>query len=105
MTLERTPEGATYWSTRGLAAQVGLSHQSVARNWQALGLQPSCAEVFSLSSDSNFVPKVRDVVRLYLNLPGQRLRALLQQEYPMPAAGVHPTRVTQRHRPYLYPHA
>ena len=72
-TLERTPEGATHWSTRRLATRLGLSHQSVARIWRAFGLQPHRAEGFNLSSDPHFVAKVRDVVGLYLNPPDNTL--------------------------------
>ncbi len=72
-TLQRTPEGATHWSTRRLAARLGLSHQSIARIWRAFGLQPHRAEVFNLSTDPYFVAKVRDVVGLYMNPPANAL--------------------------------
>ena len=72
-TLERTPPGATHWSTRRLAARLGLSHQSVARIWRAFGLQPHRTEGFNLSNDPHFVAKVRDVVGLYLNPPDNAL--------------------------------
>ncbi len=39
-TLETTPKDATHWSTRSLAAQVGLSQTAVSRIWRAFGLQP-----------------------------------------------------------------
>ena len=38
-TLEETPEGATHWSKRELARQVGISPASVHRIWRAFGLQ------------------------------------------------------------------
>jgi transposase len=72
-TLESTPTGATHWSTRRLAARLGLSHQSIARIWHAFGLQPHRTEVFNLSRDPHFVAKVRDVVGLYLNPPDNAL--------------------------------
>jgi transposase len=72
-TLERTPEEATHWSTRRLAARLGLSHQSIARIWRAFGLQPHRAEGFNLSNDPHFVAKVRDVVGLYLHPPANAL--------------------------------
>lgn len=73
MTLETTPPHATHWSTRGLAAELGLSHQSVARIWQAFRLAPHRSESFSLSHDPHFVAKVRDVVGLYLSPPDNAL--------------------------------
>ena len=39
-TLETTPADATHWSTRSMAAQVGLSQTAVSRIWRAFGLQP-----------------------------------------------------------------
>lgn len=34
-TLETAPADATHWSTRGLAAKHGISHQTVAEIWRA----------------------------------------------------------------------
>ena len=39
-TLETTPKDATHWSTRSMAAEVGLSQTAVSRIWRAFGLQP-----------------------------------------------------------------
>lgn len=68
-TLERTPTNATHWSTRSLAAELGLSQSAVLRIWRAFGLQPHRQEVWKLSKDPQFVAKVRDVVGLYLDPP------------------------------------
>jgi transposase len=68
-TLETTPKDATHWSTRSMAAQVGLSREAVGRIWRAFGLQPHRQETWKLSKDPLFVDKVRDVVGLYLNPP------------------------------------
>ena len=48
-TLEEVPEGATHWSKRELAAQVGISPTSVHRIWRAFGLQPWRTEDFKMS--------------------------------------------------------
>src|SRR5207302_7263578 len=66
-TLETTPNDATHWSTRSLAAQLGLSQSAVARIWRAFGLQPHRQETWKLSRDPQFIAKVRDVVGLYLD--------------------------------------
>ena len=42
---------------------------AVWRIWQAFGLQPHRQETFKLSTDPQFVEKVRDIVGLYLNPP------------------------------------
>lgn len=68
-TLERTPTNATHWSTRSLAAELGLSQSAVLRIWRAFGLQPHRQEAWKLSKDPQFVAKVRDVVGLYLDPP------------------------------------
>jgi transposase len=68
-TLETTPKDATHWSTRSMAAEVGLSREAVGRIWRAFGLQPHRTETWKLSKDPQFVEKVRDVVGLYLNPP------------------------------------
>jgi transposase len=68
-TLECTPKDATHWSTRSMAAEVGLTQNAVLRIWHAFGLQPHRQESWKLSKDPLFVDKVRDVVGLYLNPP------------------------------------
>ena len=68
-TLESTPEDATHWSTRSMAAEVGLSQSAVSRIWRAFGLQPHRQETWKLSRDPQFVAKVRNVVGLYLDPP------------------------------------
>jgi len=68
-TLESMPKDATHWSTRSLAKQVGISPASVGRIWGAFGLQPWRSESFKLSTDPQFVEKVKDVVGLYLDPP------------------------------------
>src|SRR5690606_10013920 len=64
-----TPKGATHWSTREMAQNVGLSHMTISRIWRAFGLQPHRGETFKLSPDPLLVPKVRDIVGLYMSPP------------------------------------
>ena len=68
-TLETTPKDATHWSTRSMAAEVGLTQSAVHRIWRAFGLQPHRQDTWKLSKDPQFVDKVRDVVGLYLDPP------------------------------------
>jgi transposase len=68
-TLESTPANATHWSTRSLAAELGLSQSAVSRIWRAFGLQPHRQDSWKLSKDPLFIDKVRDVVGLYLDPP------------------------------------
>ncbi len=68
-TLETTPKDATHWSTRSLAAELGLSQTTVSRIWRAFGLQPHRQDSWKLSKDLQFIDKVHDVVGLYLDPP------------------------------------
>lgn len=72
-TLETKPAAATHWSTRGMAKASGVSASSVHRIWRAFSLQPHRSETFKLSTDPQFVEKVRDIVGLYLDPPEKAL--------------------------------
>ena len=72
-TLETAPKDATHWSSRNMAEASGLSVSTVQRIWRAFGLQPHRLETFKLSTDPNFVAKVRDIVGLYVSPPEHAL--------------------------------
>jgi len=72
-TLESLPADGTHWSSRGMAKASGLSTATVQRIWRAFGLQPHRVETFKLSTDPDFVAKVRDVVGLYIAPPDRAL--------------------------------
>jgi len=65
----KPPEGATQWSTRGLAEQLGVSHMMVARVWRKHALQPHRLEGYMASDDPDFEKKAADIIGLYLNPP------------------------------------
>jgi transposase len=69
LTLEAPPSDATHWATRSLAGQLGMSQSAISRIWRAFGLKPHLVDTFKLSTDPQFIDKVRDVVGLYLNPP------------------------------------
>jgi transposase len=69
LTLETTPPDATHWSTRSLARQLGMSQSAISRIWRAFGLKAHLVDTFKLSTDPQFIDKVRDIVGLYLNPP------------------------------------
>lgn len=56
-----------------MARSSGLSVSTVQRIWRAFGLQPHRLETFKLSTDPDFVAKVRDVVGLYMAPPDRAL--------------------------------
>ena len=72
-TLESLPGDATHWSSRGMARVSGLSVSTVQRIWRAFGLQPHREGTFKLSSDPDFVDKVRDIVGLYMSPPAHAI--------------------------------
>jgi transposase len=72
-TLETKPADATHWSTRGMAKAAGVSTSTVHRIWRAFSLQPHRTETFKLSTDPQFVEKVRDIVGLYMSPPQNAL--------------------------------
>ena len=73
LTTRTLPEAATHWSTRTLAAQVGVSDTTVLRVWHRNGLKPHLVRTFKVSRDPRFVEKLEDIVGLYLNPPEHAL--------------------------------
>jgi transposase len=68
-TRQLPPDGSTHWSTRKLAAVMGVSHVLIARVWRRAGLQPHRFERYMLSNDPDFERKAADIIGLYLNPP------------------------------------
>jgi len=67
------PKGKKKWSTRSMAAAVGMSHQSVQRIWKSNDLKPHLVRTFKISNDPQFEQKFWDVIGLYLNPPDKAL--------------------------------
>jgi transposase len=107
-TLETLPDNATQWSTRLLAARLGMSQTAIARIWRAFGLAPHRTETFKLSTDPQFVSKVRDIVGLYL-APPERAMVLCVDEKPSiqatsdtaPAIPMRPGQVERHSHDYI----
>ena len=72
-TLNDKPPAATHWSTRTLAAHLGLSATTIRRVWARNGLKPHLQRTFKLSRDPRFVDKLFDVVGLYLEPPDKAI--------------------------------
>ena len=107
-TLETTPKNATHWSSRSMAEASGLSVSTVQRIWRACGLQPHRLETFKLSTDPNFVAKVRDIVGLYVSPPEHALvlcvdeksqiQALDRSQPMLPMRPGQPARITHDYK-------
>lgn len=72
-TTQTQPEAATHWSTRSMAATLGVSDTTVFRAWRKHGLKPHLVRTFKVSRDPHFVEKLEDVVGLYLSPPEHAL--------------------------------
>ena len=73
LTTQSQPAAATHWSTRKMAAVLGVSAATVSRHWRKHGLKPHRVETFKVSRDPQFVEKLEDIVGLYLNPPEHAL--------------------------------
>lgn len=67
------PPGRQRWSTRSMAAAVGISHQSVHTIWSKNDLKPHLLRTFKISRDPRFEEKFWDVIGLYLTPPDKAL--------------------------------
>ncbi|MGY4646330.1 IS630 family transposase [Mycobacterium sp. URHB0021] len=68
---ERPVDGSTQWSTRSMAARVGIGKDAVAKIWADHNLKPWKMETFKVSNDPRFEEKLVDVVGLYVNPPAR----------------------------------
>jgi transposase len=68
---ELPPDGSTHWSTRTMAARVGVGKDAVAKIWADHNLKPWKIDTFKVSNDPRFEEKLVDVVGLYLNPPAR----------------------------------
>jgi transposase len=73
LTTQTKPVAATHWSTRTMAAELGVSAASISRHWRANGLKPHIVRGFKVSRDPQFVEKLEDIVGLYMSPPEHAL--------------------------------
>jgi|SRR5215204_4554377 len=66
---ERPPAPLTHWTSRRLAARVGVSPSTVLRVWHRGRLQPHRLERYVATTDPQFEQKAADVIALYLAPP------------------------------------
>jgi transposase len=85
MTTQTTPEGAPHWSTRKLAARMGISDTAVHKVWKAHGLKPHLVETFKVARDPRFGEKLEDSVGLYLSPPEHALVLGCERRSPVQA--------------------
>jgi transposase len=70
LTVQTTPPAPlTHWSTRRLAAKLGIAHTTVATVWKRHGLKPHRLERYKASPDPDFETKAADIIGLYIAPP------------------------------------
>jgi transposase len=72
-TVVRRPEAESHWSTRTLAAVLGISKSHVQRLLKELDLKPHQVQEWLTSNDPDFEAKQAEIVGLYLNPPENAL--------------------------------
>src|SRR5579875_330677 len=72
-TVVKPPEVESHWSTRSLAAEVGISKSHVQRLLKELDIKPHQVQEWLTSKDPDFMAKQADIVGLYLNPPENAL--------------------------------
>src|SRR3954452_24171883 len=65
-TRRKPKDGSTHWSCRKLAAQLGVSKDTVHRVWHRAGLKPHRLERYMASDDPEFERKAAEIIGLYL---------------------------------------
>lgn len=109
-TLKPPPKkyGVTHWSSRLLAAHLGVGNATIARAWREYGVQPWRSGTFKFSTDPELVAKVTDVVGLYLAPPENavvlcvdeksQIQALDRTQKTLP---MQPTQIERRTHDYV----
>lgn len=72
-------------SVRSMAAEVGISPDSVHRIWRANDIKLHLVEVFKMSTDPRFEEKFWDVIGLYLDPPERSLVLCCDEKSPCQA--------------------
>ena len=81
--------GVTHWSSRLLAAELGVSHVTIAQAWRDYGVRPWKADTFKFSTDPELAAKVTDVIGLYLAPPENAIVLCVDEKSRAPrGAGV-----------------
>jgi transposase len=83
--LRPPPDGTTHWSSRTLAAQLGVSHATVHRIWHDMGLQPHLTRTFTYRRDPLLAEKVSEVVGRYMNPPENAIVLSVDEKSPIQA--------------------
>ena len=75
LTTQTTPEGATQWSTRTLAAVAGVSDTTIQRVWKSRGLKPHRVKRFKVSRGE--LAEVNQLKQAFLDSVSHDLRTPL----------------------------
>ncbi|MFI0420933.1 helix-turn-helix domain-containing protein [Spongiactinospora sp. 9N601] len=84
--------GVTHWSSRRLAAHLGIGSATVARAWHAAGVRPHGPGSFTFATSPELVARITDVAGLYLGPSGNAI-VLRAEDDAGESAGPHRTGV------------
>ena len=73
LTLADPPGETTHWTADMMSTASGISPSAVRRIWRTHGLAPHRWRQFKLSTDPQFIAKLRDVVGLYVDPPAHAI--------------------------------
>jgi transposase len=100
--------GVTHWSSRLLAAQLGISASAVSTAWRDYGVKPWRSRSFRFSTDPELDAKVVDVVGLYLNPPENAIVLCVDEksqiqalDRTMPVLPMQPGKIEARSHDYV----
>ena len=106
--LRERPADGTHWTVRTAGAATGMPKSTVQRYLALFGVRPHRSKGFRLSTDPEFVEKVRDVVGLYLNPPDKavvlcvdeksQIQALERSQPVIPGGPGEPERASHGYR-------
>ena len=99
LTATEPPHEASHWTGAAMAEAVGISISSVQRIWKAHGLAPHRVRRFKLSNDPEFVPKLRDIVGLYVDPPAHAVACFDRSSTSRPPSTDTSTRPTMTASP------
>ena len=100
--------GVTHWSSRLLAAQLGISASAIQGAWRDYGVKPWRSRSFRFSTDPELDAKVIDIVGLYLHPPENAIVLCVDEksqiqalDRTMPVLPMQPGKIEARSHDYV----
>jgi hypothetical protein len=98
-TVKERPANATHWSVRMMAEEIGISHTSVQRIWNAHGLKPHLVRTFKAPTIQTLPRRWRTSSASTLIRPIKRWCLPSTRREPDPGPGSHAAGLAAQERP------